>query len=344
MKLDVLDRALAARLSQLDPKHGGALRLFNGFLEGGPDGTQFLVAEVYARTLLLHNHAEPPSGIHSLILAAQSLYLERLPWLSAVVVKARYDHSAEERRGRVTYGERPDTRLTEHGVRYALDLRMHQDASFYLDTRELRAWLKAHTAGQTVLNAFAYTGSLGVAALAGGAARVVQTDRSRTFLQLAKESYTLNGLRIAPGDFQSADFFNVVARLKRAGALFDTVVLDPPFFSETQQGRINLLSESGRLINKVRPLVADEGRLVALNNALFVSGAEYLHTLETLCADGYLALESFVPVPPDCAGYPETRTRAAPADPAPFNHSTKIAILRVRRKSAGYKPRAEGDT
>jgi 23S rRNA (cytosine1962-C5)-methyltransferase len=39
-------------------------------------------------------------------------------------------------------------------------------------------------------------------------------------------------------------------------------------------------------------------------------------------------------VPPDCTGYPATRVSAPPVDPAPFNHPTKIAILRVRRKDA----------
>ena len=58
----------------------------------------------------------------------------------------------------------------------------------------------------------------------------------------------------------------------------------------------------------------------------------YLRTLEALCADGYLAIEELIPVPPDCTGYPETRVRPPLVDPAPFNHSTQIAVLRVRRK------------
>ena len=80
-------------------------------------------------------------------------------------------------------------------------------------------------------------------------------------------------------------------------------------------------------------MINDGGWLVAINNALFVSGRDYLASLETLCADGYLTLEEYIPVPVDITGYPETIQAAAPADPAPFNHSTKIAILRVRRKN-----------
>ncbi len=318
-----LAAALAARapLLETDPRHESAWRLINGFVEGAPD----LAAEVYARTLVLRHHglAPPPPGV-------QSFYLEALPWLRCVVVKAR--HGADEaRRGVVTYGAAPDTRLREAGVRYALDLRLNQDTSFYPDTRGLRAWARENLAGKTVLNAFAYTGSLGVAALAGGAARVVQLDRSRAALDLAKTSYTLNGFPIRKADFLAEDFFRAAGRLRRSGALFDCVIVDPPFFSATAGGRVDLVHASERLLNKVRPLVADGGWLVAVNNALFLSGAEYMGVLESLCADGYLSLEARLPIPPDCAGYPETTVRALPADPRPFNHATKIAVLRVRR-------------
>jgi 23S rRNA (cytosine1962-C5)-methyltransferase len=90
----------------------------------------------------------------------------------------------------------PDRRVRENGVWYALDLQANRDAGLYLDTRSLRRWLKERMAGARVLNTFAYTGSLGVAALAGGAARVVHVDLKRDFLNIARTSYTLNGFAI----------------------------------------------------------------------------------------------------------------------------------------------------
>ncbi len=96
--------------------------------------------------------------------------------------------------------------MKENGIWYALDLRMNQDASLYLDTRNLRTWAKENLGGKTVLNAFAYTGSLGVAACGGGASRVVQLDLSRQFLNLAKTSYTLNGFPIHKADFVEGRF------------------------------------------------------------------------------------------------------------------------------------------
>jgi 23S rRNA (cytosine1962-C5)-methyltransferase len=168
--------------------------------------------------------------------------------------------------------------------------------------------------------------------MAGGAQRVVQTDISRKFLNLGKTSYTLNGFPIRQEDFQAADFFQVIGRFKSTRTLFDCVILDPPFFSSTAAGKVDLVSENHRLINKVRPLIAHNGWLVTINNALFVSGADTMRTLESLCAGGYLQIEELVSVPEDIAGFADTRKGEPPADPAPFNHSTKIAILRVRRK------------
>jgi 23S rRNA (cytosine1962-C5)-methyltransferase len=211
-------------------------------------------------------------------------------------------------------------------------LLLHQDATFYPDTRELRRWAIQHLADKRVLNTFAYTGSLGVAALAGSAQQVIQLDRNKTYLNLAKTSYTLNGFTIRRDEFLAADFFPQVSAFKRSGTLFDCVFLDPPFFSVTDKGKVDLVTQCTRLINKVRPLVADGGWLVAVNNALFVSGTDYMNMLEGLCADGYLTIEELIPIPLDCAGYPHTRIRVLPVDPSPFNHATKIAVLRVRKK------------
>jgi hypothetical protein len=87
-----------------------------------------------------------------------------------------------------------------------------------------------------------------------------------------------------------------------------------------------------RVVNKVRPLVADGGALVLINNGVFVSGATFDETLTAVCGGGYAEVEQRLLVPEDFAGHPGTRTGALPADPAPWNHSTKVAVLRLRRK------------
>jgi 23S rRNA (cytosine1962-C5)-methyltransferase len=334
----LLEKAMARREALFDAGHKTALRLFNGFLEGCPD----LVVDLYARTLVLHNYATVPAEGLPVIQTAQTILQSRLPWLQAGIIKVRNSSSAEDKRGRLLFGESPDRMVQEHGVWYALDLCMNQDASLYLDTRNLRGWAKQALCNKSVLNTFAYTGSLGVAALAGGAARVVQLDMSRPFLNLAKSSYTLNGFHIHKEDFLSGDFWAEVSRLKRSGERFDCVLVDPPFFSATPKGRLDLNTDSARLINKVRPLINDGGWLVSINNALYVSGKDYLQTLEGLCADGYLKIAELIPVPEDFTGYPATRLGAPVTDPSPFNHSTKIAVLEVRKKKSTFTGDEQG--
>lgn len=325
--------ALAPRAPLLTVPHDGVARLFNGFLEGRPE----LVVEVYADTLVILNHSRPADLGAEAVAEAQRFYLGALPWLRAVVVKSRYALPLDrrfDRNGLLTHGAAPAREVREHGVRYTVELLLNQDTSFYPDTRLLRRWALDHLAGARVLNTFAYTGSLGVAALAGGARSLIQLDRTRGFLEIARVSHTLNNHTVGPETFWASDFFAAISRLKRDRALFDCIFLDPPFFSTSARGTVNLVTESRRLINKVRPLLADGARLVAVNNALFLPGADYRSILDELCAEGYLALEALVPVPDDCTGYPATRVRELPADPAPFNHATKIAILRAKRKDA----------
>lgn len=326
----LLSTTLTARADLFDLQHEMAFRLFNGFFEGCPD----LVIDLYAHTVVMFNYADPPQQAEIVLHVAREYLLTQFPWLRAIVLKTRNAPTLTAKRGVLLCGEMVDRRIREHGVRYAIELLLHQDASFYFDTRNLRAWALQHLADKTVLNTFAYTGSLGVAAQAGEARRVVHLDHNRTFLNVAKASYSLNGFPIHKADFQAGDFWTQINHLKRAGERFDCVFVDPPFFSTTSKGTVDLVNQSQRVINKVRPLINDGGYLVAINNALFVSGADYMRSLETLCADGYLSIEELILVPPDCTGYPQTIVRLPPTDPAPFNHPTKIAVLRVRRKGA----------
>ncbi len=260
----MLDKALASRAPLFDARHESAFRLFNGFSEGNPN----LVIDLYAKTILLHNYADVPEQTLSLTQETQGFYQYHLPWLKTGIIKTRNGKSLEEKRGKLLFGNQADRKINENGIWYAIDLTLNQDASFYLDTRNLRKWISENVKGKTVLNAFAYTGSLGVAATAGGASRVVQLDRNRPFLNVAKESYSLNSFPIHKQDFIASDFFAQAAKFKRTGERFDCVFIDPPFFSASPRGTVDQVNESARLINKVRPLINDGGLLIAINNAL----------------------------------------------------------------------------
>ena len=304
-----------------------AYRLFNGFYEGLPG----LVLDRYGSTLVIFNHADP--GEHREVIERISHWaLTNLDGISSILLKERQSPENEIRSGRLLHGKSPQQQISEYDVHYALDLQMNQDAGFYLDTRHLRRWLYETMPGKRVLNTFAYTGSLGVAAGAGGAVQVIQTDLSKKFLNLAKRSWTLNQLDDEKCTYIPGDFFRVTGQMRREERLFDCVILDPPFFSDTDAGRIELERDTLRMVNKVRPLVAHRGWLVVVNNALYLPGVDFMAVLQALCDDEHLSYERMIPVPQDITGFPAMLTTSPPVDPSPFNHPTKIAVLRAFRK------------
>ena len=328
--INFLGQAMAARADLIDPGHKGALRLFNGFYEGNPG----LVVDLYATTQVLYSYLESPEESHALLQIAQDYGLQSLPWIECIVQKIRNSEKPAERRGSITYGRVPAEKIQENGVWYGINLLINQDTGFYLDTCHLRQWLRENSSGRSVLNLFAYTGSLGVAALAGNASHVIQVDKNEKVLQFALRSCSLNQLDQDNMTLVTDDFFRAVAHYKHAGELFDLVIVDPPFFSKTPMGVIDLVNESQQVINKIRPLVKDNGFIIAINNALFLSGTDYWLSLNNLCQDGYLSIEGTIPVPSDVTGFSQTIQTPPPVDPTPFNHPTKIAILRVKRKAS----------
>jgi len=327
-EFEILDRSLSFRKSLIDPDHKSGFRLINGFYEGLPD----LTVDIYASTLVIINHSKSIQSKKDLLEEINSFYLDKLSWVKSIVLKTRNSNDAEERKGKLLYGDNLDEYLIENGIKYAIDLKINQDSSFYLDTRNLRKWLAMKMQGKSILNTFAYTGTLGIAALAGGASRVIQTDNNASFLSLGKKSARLNNFPVNAADYFESDFFRMVDRFKTSKALFDCVIIDPPFFSVTQSGKVDLVNDSLRLINKVRPLIGHDGYLISINNSLYVPGSEIMTQIEQLCQTPYISLLEIIPVPEDVTGYPDTIITPPPADPSPFNHPTKISIFKILRK------------
>jgi 23S rRNA (cytosine1962-C5)-methyltransferase len=324
-----LETCLELRLKDPSLKASQVIRLFNGFYEGLPG----LTVDLYANTLVISDHDRQRTGEQNLYEEIAEFYAKVLPDVKSVLLKQRHAQDLEQRKGRLLLGGELPTSIEENGITYALDLRLNQDTSFYPDTRNLRLWLSRQMKDARVLNCFAYTGALGIAALAGGASEVIQTDLNPHFLAVAQDSLVLNHF---PGTMKtlSQDFYPMVAGYKSQAEVFSCVILDAPLFSQTRRGRVDLLQNWHGLINKVRPLVGHEGWLVAINNALFLPGNELMENVRNLTADGYLELSEIIPVPQDVTGYAQSIVAKAPADPSPFNHPTKIIIMRAYRKDS----------
>ena len=322
----LLTAALERRSVMLanDPAKRQALRLFNGFTEGCSN----LAIDLMGRTAVIHDYGKAAADGAFL----SDLLLEKLPFLQAVVYKQRNSADASERNGKLIYGEKSDSFVEEHSVRYAVDLTMNHENGFYGDTRLLRKYLLENMQGKRVLNTFAYTGSLGVAAAAGGAEFVLQTDLSGKFMSQSYRSASLNGFAFTRKNFRAGDFFPVTAALRREGTTFDCVIVDPPFFSTTARGVVDLAENPTGVINKVRPLVADNGVLIVVNNSLYLSGKKLLEAVESINGSEWMQIEKTIAVPEDYCFRSDSETAVYPTDPYPFNHPTKILVIRIKKR------------
>ncbi len=175
----------------------------------------------------------------------------------------------------------PELVLEEHGIKYLVRPEKQVNAGLFLDMREVRGQLKSASHGKRVLNTFCFTGSLGMAAFAGGAREVVQVDISKSILTWARENAVLNNMadiagrqmRFIPED--SLKFMQREARRQeRAGERYDLVIVDPPVFGSSAGNTFSLTRDLGSLITAAISILASGGELLLSCNMSTVSAAE----------------------------------------------------------------------
>ncbi len=137
-------------------------------------------------------------------------------------------------RNGVLRGVLPDTvEVIEHGLRFEVDVAEGQKTGFYLDQRDNRALTETLSKDCDVLNCFCYTGGFSLYALRGGAKSVLSLDASAEALHIAAKNLTRNNLDASRAEWQDADVFVALRKLRDQGKTFDMIILDPPKFAPT---------------------------------------------------------------------------------------------------------------
>ena len=118
--------------------------------------------------------------------------------------------------------------IDEGGLKFQVAPNERRANGFFYDARPAREWLREHSSDRRITNLFAHTGSLGVAALAGGARSVVHVDAKSSPLDVARLHHRENGLEVDNRSFLRGNVYQVLKRAGRGGVQVDGVILDPP--------------------------------------------------------------------------------------------------------------------
>ena len=279
---DRLAHALAHRWALLGSADSDALRL----LHGENDRMPGVVVDLYRTVAVvkLYSEAWIPhlddllDELQAAVWSITAIVL-RLSRRVAAGALARQRGLVD---GDVVRGSLRTERVTfsEHGLRFAADVRRGQKTGWFLDQRDNRALVGSMADGARVLDVFCCGGGFSVHAAAGGAAHVHSVDISPHAIAETANSFELNREVGSVGRAGTVgtvgDAFEVMDDLRRAGERFDLVVVDPPSFASRQADVTGALKAYGALTTLAVGLVEPGGTLVQASCSSRVDMASFL--------------------------------------------------------------------
>lgn len=128
------------------------------------------------------------------------------------------------------------------GVSFKLSLTDFGHLGIFPEQKKQWEWIQEHSKGLKVLNLFAYSGGVTLAAAKGGAS-VCHLDASKGMVAWARENARLNGLEQAPIRWIVEDVTKFLKRELKRGSSYDAIILDPPTFGRGSQGEVFKIEE-----------------------------------------------------------------------------------------------------
>lgn len=265
---------IARAIARREPlaEHANAFRLVHG--EG--DGLPSLVADRFDRWVVVQLLSAGLEAFREEITEAiRSL-------TGAEGILARNDASVRAREGlaRVVeplWGDVPrEVEVREHGVRYLAAPHTGQKTGAFLDQRENRV-LAGSVAKGSALDLFSYHGSFALH-LARSSTAVTAVDSSAEALERASENVVLNGFTNVA--LVQADAFEFLREREKAGARYDTIVVDPPAFAKNKASLEGALRGYRDVNLHAMRLLEPGGMLYTASCSYHVSKALFLDMLQ----------------------------------------------------------------
>lgn len=333
--VDHLAAAFVARetlINQAPAENTDAYRLFHGSVEGEPG----LTVDRYGELLLIQSFHRPLQEAQREALVA--FYREAMPGLIPIY----NDRSQSNSRIANALPEDQMTLATqsrqfqELGIHYRIQARhAGQDPWLFLDMRAGRRRVLQEAAGKSVLNLFAYTCGVGIAAARAGARLVINVDFAESSLAIGRDNARLNDLPTRPR-FVKSDFFAATRQYAGIGQpkfvrgrslppfpklekqAFDLVFLDPPRYAKSAFGVVDVVNDYPALFKPALLSTAEGGTLICCNNVAEVARETWLAQLQRSAIKAGREVREFEWITPE-ADFP------SPDGQPPL----KIVLLRV---------------
>ncbi len=185
---------------------------------------------------------------------------------ASVVLRVRRRRSEGEQHPR--YDDRGKRReVREGGLRFLVNLTDYIDTGLFLDDRLLRRLVHERSRGQDVLNVFAYTCTVTVAAAAGGARSTTSVDLSNPYLAWGRDNLTRNGFTGPEHRLLRVDALRWLAR-GGDGRRYGLIFLAPPTWSRSSAmcEEFDVQRDHARLLTQTARLLAAGGEIVFTTN------------------------------------------------------------------------------
>lgn len=159
--------------------------------------------------------------------------------------------------------------VTENGLKFIVNMYDYIDTGLFLDHRITRQLIRSLSRNRSFLNLFAYTGSASVYAAAGGARSTTTVDMSNTYLNWAKENFSINGYSGDNHQFFREDCLKWMAQAISENKKYQLIFIDPPTFSNSKKmdTSLDIGRDHAALLDGCLALLADDGQIIFSTNA-----------------------------------------------------------------------------
>ncbi len=255
-----LDTVLESCQARWRTDSDSARRLFHGRGHAYP-GLEDLVVDRFGSVLLVGCFGEEVGRARRLA----EILMETLEGVTGVAVQQRQGRGT---RAAVVRGRVPEELVVhEAGLAYLVAPLRNQNVGLFLDMAPTRTWLREAARDKSVLNLFSFTCAFSVAALAGGARRVVNNDMSKPALDWGRKNHLLNEQDLRKVSLLGHNLFKSWRKIRECGP-YDIVIIDPP---TNQRGSFNAEKQYGQILKRLPEFTAANATVIACLNSPFLN-------------------------------------------------------------------------